>query len=260
MRFLLSLLLITLAVSQPINADNHTDFEPILVPVYALQLRGANDSIWSTQFVVHNGSDRPVDFFPAYAGLRGPFTVSLQPGKSETRILQRLLSANHLVSSVIPKLVFIPRYAAESISFSLRVWNSKQVETSWSAQIPVVRLREFRLRHIRLLEVPVTKGFRTHLRIYSIDHDASGLFRVRGYDMRTNDLLFERTVALQITANEIDPSFADFAQLLVNSEISGDAADYRIRIEIEGDNPESRLWAFASITSDSSQSVSTVTP
>lgn len=257
---LLLTLVTALTIVPCMKGDDLSAFEPILVPVYALQMRGAYESIWSTEFVVHNGTNRPVEFFPAYAGFDGPFTVTLEPGRSDTRILQRVLSANHLGPRVIPKLIFVQRDAAESMSFNLRVRNSKQLLTSWGTEIPVVRLSEFRKRSIRLLNVPLTAGFRTLLRIYSVDHDPSALFTVRGYDMRTNDLLFERTVALEITATSFDPSFADFAEFHVNREIGEMPADLRARLEVEGNKSESRVWAFATITSNSSQIVSTVTP
>ena len=117
----------------------------------------------------------------------------------------------------------------------------------------MVRLSEFSQEEIVLLNVPVDARFRNTLRIYSPD---AGNVQV------TVDNV-EHAVALQPGRDPFEPSYAMFTNF-PQPEANGPT---RIRVKIapltpitSPPSPTPRIWAFISVTNNTTQEITTITP
>lgn len=111
-------------------------------------------------------------------------------------------------------------------------------------------------RPARLIDVPLTAGFRVMLRVYGLTRDA-GSATVRVFNPETNALL--HTMPLELTPPSHgfplmpQPRYAQIALLESLPELSGVP---RVRIEVDGED----VWALASVTHNESQHVTLVSP
>jgi hypothetical protein len=131
------------------------------------------------------------------------------------------------------------------------------------AEVPVVRESEFRSGAFSLLNIPVDNRFRQTLRIDNVD-SVDEFVRLLVYSMSTSALIAEKSISLhsatpcqrfQPCASD-EPAVATIDLLTTFPEVAGQD---RVRIDIVADSA-SRLWAFAPVTNNHTQHVTTITP
>jgi len=124
-----------------------------------------------------------------------------------------------------------------------RVHDTTRDGDSWGVEIPAVPDTQFR-RSIVLLSVPADARYRSLLRVYgygSFDTNVTVAFRDDG----TGEFLGSQALLLR----------SGYAQLPIDTFPGAHA---RLRVQVTSDS--SLIWAFASITNNVTQQVTTVTP
>jgi len=228
------------ATLRPAAAQNLDLFERVLLPVTVRNVPGTFGTVWSTELWYRNNSNRPVAVGPLAMG-------DYVPTMNRTVLLPVFTSPNFDPSQVI----YVERSGIDDVQFDLRLFNRSDPKSKWGTKLPVVREREF-VDTISLINVPTGPDFRSALRIYALPDDS----------------FVPETVLLQIYSND--------ERLLVSTELSFNGrpryaavlslADAypelrpveRVRVHVESTSGR-RIWAFVSVTSNSSQDVSVVT-
>lgn len=239
------------------------EYSRVLLPLYLDQpLPGALGSSWTTEFAVHNPTNR--EWHLEYCRFESCFLDSrsdenLTSGETQTALPERLLRPEPGRGIVMwfKPVGSDPVAPTDALSVQLRAKDLSRQERSAGTEIPVVREAAFRTSTVRLLSVPVDGRFRAMLRIYDVDLDQAS-FAVRIFDETTGARVSETVVVATLSRPQsarfrFDPAYAQVA------ELSGAGAQ-RIRVEVEPLTSGSKFWAFISITNNESQEFTVVTP
>ncbi|MEA2235410.1 MAG: hypothetical protein QOC81_134 [Thermoanaerobaculia bacterium] len=240
-RYVFAAALVCAAVTRPVAAQDLNHFERVLLPVSVSRIPGAFGTLWSTELWYRNNSTRPVAIYPLAMS-------DHVPTMNRTELLPVFTSPNYDPSQIIN----VERNGIDDIQFDLRLFNRSDPRAKFGTKIPVVREHEF-ADAISLINIPTAADFRSALRIYALPDDS-----VTG-----------ETVLLQIFSND--------ERLLVSTEIpfvgvpryavvSSLADAYpairqvdRVRVHVASTSGR-KIWAFAGVTSNTTQDVSIVTP
>lgn len=238
-------------------------YEPFLLPVYLDgQVPGANGSRWATQLWLRNNSADFISLapWPCIAEVCTPvfpLTRTLQPGES----LENLAPFFRPPTSNPSRLLWVTKSNAHQLSANLRLFNVAGEASDAGAEIPVVREKELQVSTIQLQAVPLSEQYRVNLRIYDLARSHSR-FRVRIYEQTsgTSTPAPLREVELIATLDETD-EFKTKAAYATYDDFTGfSVRPESVRIEVEPLTAGSRYWAFVSITNNSTQRVTLVTP
>lgn len=218
--------------------------ETVLVPLIVQEREGAFGSRWATSFLAFNGTDTMID----------PFNE----GNTPTLILWRSRQ----------NAIF------DTMHLRIRDLNREQ-DASWGTELPIVRETDLRVREINLLDVPADPRFRVSLRIYTVaPFDTTTRFadyaiEVRRIDPCCDTNTRQQTVAISEPAPRgfavgtfvrTAPGYLELNDFLASwPEVAG-AKLVRITIRALNDTRPPLFWAFASITHNSTQHVTLVTP
>lgn len=238
-------------------------FEPILLPIYLDgEVPGANGSRWATQLWLRNNSADSISLapWPCIAEICLPVfpqTRMLQPGES----LKGLVPFFRPPTSNPSRLLWVTKGNAHQLSANLRLFNAGGEASDAGAEIPVVRDRELQVSTIQLQAVPLSEQHRINLRIYD-PGSSDSRFRVRIYEQTSGTTTPAplREVELIATVDETG-EFRTRAAYATYDDFTGfSARPESIRIEVEPLTAGSRYWAFVSITNNSTQRATLVTP
>jgi hypothetical protein len=234
--------LLAAALIRPAAAQDPNVFERVLVPISVGQVPGAYGSIWSTELWYRNNSARPVAIFPLAVSDYVP-TI----GRTE------FLPVGNMPAATPGQILFVNRDGGDKVQFDLRLFNRAAPQSAWGTKLPVVHEAEF-AGTVSLINVPTDAAFRSALRIYALpDQAAIGeTVRVQFY---AND---ERLLASAELPLEGSPPYA--AVLSVADAFPAVRQVDRVRVHLESRSGQTKLWAFVSITANSTQEVALVTP
>jgi hypothetical protein len=233
--------LVSAAITLPASAQDLSLFERVLVPVTVRAIPGAFGTRWSTELWYRNNSTRPVVVFPLAMS-------DHVPTMNRTELLRIFTSPNYDPSQII----YVSRDGIDDVQFDLRLFNGSDPSSTWGTKLPVVREREF-ADAISLINVPTSAGFRSALRIYAMPDDSLG----------------EESVLVQIYSNEEvvlasaempfvgGPRYA--AVLSLADAFPAIRKADRVRVHVESRSGR-KIWAFVSVTSNTTQDVTIVTP
>jgi hypothetical protein len=148
---------------------------------------------------------------------------------------------------------FIPRQAAPNVHFDILVRDLSQQSKAFGTEIPVVREKDFFDHTLELLNVPTDSLFRVTLRVYDLGTPAS--IKVDILPMDASDPVVS-TFVFPVGRN---PEYAQILDLLGSfPQLAGKGP---LRISIEPPAPgAATLWAFASVTNNETQHVTTISP
>ena len=223
-------------------AQDSSIFERVLVPVLVNNVPGAFGTLWSTELWYRNNSTRGVMIVPLAVS---DFVPTI--GRTE------ILPIGNFPIYAPGQILFVSRDGGDEVQFDLRLFNRADPRSKWGTKIPVVREREFR-NVVNLINVPTNKEFRSALRVYGLREDApmgeTVLVRIYSYD--------ERLLASAEMRLDGVPWYASISSLADTfPEIR---QTERVRVQIESPTGNVKLWAFVSVTSNTTQDVSLVTP
>jgi hypothetical protein len=201
-----------------------------LVPV-ALDSNGAFSTRWRSELLVYNGNAEAVPTdgisIPPFTGGQVPLDVSV---------------GNPSI------FLTVPRRLADQVSFSARVHDASHDDQGLGAEIPIVPETQFR-RSIALPGVIPDPRQRTLLRVYGLDE---GIVKVAVRNTFNNALLSTQTLSLGASSAR---SFAYGELPIVVSSTDP------LRIEVTPATAAAPLvWAFVTMTNNTTQQVTTVTP
>lgn len=244
----LSLLVLFLAL--PLFA---ADYEQLMLPIAPSVTTCGYHSRYEARLIVFNQHDQPLQrfcedgdcgFIGAKSGLEmtGPLTGG----------------------TPLPRFLYVPAGELKDLRMSLLVesMDMERPEERSFAELPILRASDFRSGKIELF-VRIDEGFRQGLRLYGLDGHQAQQIIMRVFKLDTNQLLREETYTMWPVGEweneaglQARPSFSMECDLSVYTWLVGQ----QVRIELEPVDPETKYWAFISVTNNKSQHFYTVTP
>jgi len=224
--------------------------DTLLIPI-AIETAGGFGARWTTDIWVYNDSDENVNLKPEVCSFIGAIFPCndplLAPAHSSTKIPPRGFPELYLNP---------PNDVRDKLHFSVRVRDGSR--DNIGTEIPVVPLTSYRSGRTFLVDVPVSDGVRSVLRVY----DTGFPITVRVYDAASSDLLAERFSGFRSIPTDTPRRFSfSFFDLLSDPAVRNHA---RVRIEIDETNPEAvpaaiMVWAMLSLTDNATQRVAILT-
>lgn len=237
--------------------EPESGFVRILAPIFTPPVRGAFGSEFHTVLRVSNASRDELIYF--YGLDTTCLLISPPLGPMEPRVVANNGETRELssVCSEWPARFFlVPKPMASRLVMNLRVRDVSRSDLSHGTEIPLVSTLEFRDRVV-LLGVPIDNRFRNTLRIY-------------GLPGRTNEVRVTignqvRELRLQPGRDEWEPPYAVVSDFPMAVE-PGDPSMLRVVVDstvLAGGIAiplPSPIWAFISVTNNTTQEITTITP
>lgn len=253
------------------QGTNTADYERVLFPV-VFQGPGAFGSDWRTQISVFNNGPAVVD--AANKVFEGDPTCPAVCGCDANDSVRRFQTAHLCVGGFQDPmgLIYYPRKRfVEDLSFGSRIFDVSRSTLNAGTEIPVVRERDFHFDVITLVDVPLTEGFRVALRAYDPDQHDGAQLQMTIVDPVTGSTIGERTLMLSYPIRTAIPDpfpnrpafvFVNDLQDMVRSMLPAGSSVQRFNIHLTPRPVTSgvRFWAFASVTNNVTQVVTTVSP
>lgn len=241
-------------------------YELWLLPVYLdAPLLGANGSRWETDLWLRNDNGAEVaqiapwpcpDDGVACAAVF-PNTYALTP--SET--LHDLAAFFRPPNVSIARLAYVSRNAAPNVSANLRLADTSRNALDGGTEVPIVREGALKTGVTTLHNVTLQPTSRTLLRIYDVSSLGTE-FLVQVYPENVGKDPARAVAAFSIRTAQ--PETGEFrtapgiAEFDVASRVSPDAGP--LRITVQPVNAGRRYWAMVSITNNTTNHVTLVTP
>lgn len=211
-------------------------YEPVLIPV-AFSGPGAFGSQWRTDIALRNEND----FSLLIAG-ETPFS---RPGAHST-----MTPDANRPNGI---LAYLPRQGSSNVHFGVLVRDLSRQAEVLGTEVPVVREKDFFDRPLELLNVPADPRFRVALRVY--DLGTPGGIHIRIQPLSGDEMLVD-TFVFPAGRNPAYAQISDF--LAAYPRLAGKGP---LRITVDAPIPGNpTLWAFASITNNETQHVTTISP
>jgi hypothetical protein len=235
------------------------EFDKVLLPIAPQRVEGAFGSVWITDLVISNLSTTPVRV--SRTPVCAPICVPPPLPAKATVLVPDLVPA----SNVIGQFALVEKGRLHDVAMTLRSRDTSRQAETWGTSIPVVTAEDTFSRTFGLVDVPMEPQFRSTLRIYDINAATPPRVRVRIYE-----------VSPSVSASS-DPLIAEFEpafSLPVPSQLEGFPASAeiplwldqelvkhnRVRVEIEPLDGAQDYWAFVSVTHNTTQHVTLITP
>lgn len=215
-------------------------FDRFLIPTF-YNGPGQHGSSWATELAVRNANSWPVELF------RDPDALPvIEP------------DATHIMGvrdGQQGRFIIVPRESAARMHFNALVREVTPPFESWGTELPVVHEHHFG-QEVELLNVPVYPGFRGFLRIYGLD--AEGAFvSVNLRSMLDGRWVGGRTIRLTCggACTPDQPAYAGISDLFDSLELS---PSERVAIRIQ--SYDAPLWAYVTITNNTTQNTTVISP
>ena len=259
-RTLASFLIMALA-TRIVAQQNPDLLERLLLPVVSEPMPGANGSVWETDVWIMR-HDPAVFVGPivnrACLPPCGPPPAPIPTGDAVRPSLYRTRAGEpHGI------LLFVTRAKADAISLSVRVADATLRSASAGVSIPVVAERDLRAV-VHLLNIDPRGQARVRVRIYEPFAELPVSVSMRVFRTEAQDsLIYEADAVLLVPESErlpgwhlpVRPASAELS--LPDDVVSLDAP---LRIEVTPLAEGARLWAFATITNNTTNEVTLVVP
>jgi hypothetical protein len=273
MRHALLALLVAAVAAVPAQGEHRRDneYERVLVPVF-FNGPGANGAQWATNVDVLNTGNAFDTAQPVVGEPLGSIC------NSERHIPQRtgelVCPENQHAAGII---LYVPRNVAyENLHISARVLDQSRANDRYGTAIPVIWEQDLLVNPMVLLDIPTgDTRYRASLRLYDV-YQWNTQFTLKFYDMaavrrgETTPMFVTQVTAVWDHDSETSqkyparPAFALIGDLV--SAYPQLKAAQSVAIEVTGadsadpDQPETRLYALASITNNRTQEVTIVAP
>jgi hypothetical protein len=251
-------------------SSNAQEYERVLLPVGQL----ANIGPWVTSIQFYNGGTSPAFYFPYFRWCvpRPPYNCPpaprIEPGKSVVPGLPNLPTGNPTPGA----FVYFPTDVIDDVAIDARVLHSSRLDPRQGGtfvggtQLPVVRPDEYASDRIVLMGITVLPPFSQTLRIYEDDNRGNLSFRLRFFT--STEQIGERVVTTSAAPNDLNvppygfhhPGGLQIAELLVAYPELYQGWPHGVNLEITPLQPDTRFWAFVSLTNRTTNEVSLVMP
>ncbi|HUF07895.1 MAG TPA: hypothetical protein VMO47_01155 [Rhodothermales bacterium] len=218
---------------------------------------------WASQFRARNGSDDPITMFfpfPCRIGTgcppNQPFT--LEPG-------QLLVNPTYAGSRGV--FLHVEKNGLRKLHYTLRVEDISGLvvvgRVFLGTELPLVKEEQFS-SEVTLLNVPVTGGAETFLRVYASTSAATpATIEIYSSVFEKELLLMTEQVILEagkrIDDFEAHPAFAMVDLTSVFASIADQAEQGRLSVKVIS-NSGAELWAFLAVTEQGDRSFTAITP
>ncbi len=227
----------------------------VLIPIYSVDLPGAYDSVWHTTLDVYNGnlSMTGIDlrFFCSVGPCHPP---ALYPGETHSFIPTETDDNPGVIAHV--------QSPSDNVWFHLATRDlTKQAET-FGTEIPVVRDKAFYDHPFYLFTVPTDPNFRVMLRLYELDGRADVVVQIRALSIETTQSYGSAQVTLTPPTANVVPNKPSYAHVqILPALIPGIPTTGRsYALEIAPKTAGVRVWGFLTVTHNTTQHVTTITP
>lgn len=241
------------------GAPDPVAYTPVLVPLI-FSGPGAFGSQFITEATFRNESD--VVITPLNAGAISTCPPNVSPCPAPPFAARAWDSFHHGAEYPTGLVLWIPRSQEPDMHFSLHVRDISRAAEGAGTNIPVVREDELQ-GEVHLLNIPVASGFRHTLRIYDLDFENAGAVTLEAFSS-SGDLIDARVITL--TRAEDPCAIPEGCApnrpraAIVNDLVTPREVPQAVRFVIRPTDPGMRLWAFVSITNNTTQQITTVTP
>lgn len=220
-------------------------FERVLFPVL-FSAAGANGSQWISEAVVSN----PKPWYVETVNTLGPIRQCFVYPCDERLDPQSV--ARYGQGFPQGAVLHVPRNESPTLSFALRVRDTSQQAQGFGTQVPVVREQDFvHGEPVSLLNVPLDARYRVKLRMYALDPVLGINGQITALSTANNAMKFVRYFELQHVGDDQH----------WYAELDLPAGEANERVNLYFDFPlDSTAWAFATVTNNATQQVTTVTP
>lgn len=246
------------------------DYETVLLPLIGntrTPIAGAFGSQWKTATWVSNQSAHS---FRIAVPFDDPGLIGPSPGPAQHVIVPAQSASRLEVSLTGPVVVRVPRALANDVAFQTRAYDDSRGELNFGTRVPSVRPSEFHRSRITIVDVPTAPPFRASLRIYSPDQQPRA-FHVTLSTQPDNVATPSgepapraSTVLTQFTAaTAVPPDLARFntPYAVPFADILLPTLTERFQVSVEPvDDGDSPFYAFVSVTNNSTQHVTLLTP
>ena len=241
-------------------------YEMWLLPVYLdAPLLGANGSRWETDLWLRNDNATEVAQIAPWPcpddGLACtavfPNTYAMTPDET----LHNLAAFFRPPNVSIARLVYVSRNAAANVSANLRLADTSRNTLDGGTEVPIVREGDLATGITTLHNVVLNASSRTLLRIYDVSSLGS-LFLVQVFPENVSKDAARALATFQIGTTQ--PETGEFrtvpgiAEFDVASRVSPNAGP--LRITVRPLNSGRRYWAMVSMTNNTTNHVTLVTP
>ncbi|HEX2060148.1 MAG TPA: IPT/TIG domain-containing protein, partial [Thermoanaerobaculia bacterium] len=239
---------------------SENDYVPYLIPITSNQLAGGHGSVWVSEWSVFNASPERLLMIQCAPDAGVCTDPVVEAGRVET------LQPTPRPAGLDGAFVYIPRKLTPDIVMELRVRDVSRESDGWGTELPLVPPVRFGHTH-RLLDIPTDPSYRVTLRVYGNDDEHQPLV-VTVYPLDGTQPIERRELSLDGTPagdRHEFPTSPAYVQLDPITDAVRAAGHARVRIEVStlavGENPwDPSIWAFASITNNTTQQVTIVTP
>ena len=227
-------------------------FERVLIPVILSQ-EGAYGSRWVTDALIENAGDEDVTLFRTFLAAR---SCPVPEGCPLFDTLPARVVAEVIGQWTTGLFVHISR--ASQVRFQVLARDLSRQSEALGTEIPVVRENDWRSGPIHLMNVPADPRFRVTLRVYlEGDVEAFSWVPIRIFRMGSVTPIVDTTLSLDRSHNGQIPATGWVADLAPHYTIP---AGEPLRIEIGIPGTGHRFWAFASVTNNTTQHVTVISP
>ncbi len=238
-------------------------YTPVLVPLI-FSGPGAFDSEFITEATAHNESAIAITPLNSNAVMTCPPGIGPCPPPFPAESWE---SFHHGVDYPNGLILWLPRSQTDDIHFSLHVRDVSRAAEGAGTNIPVVRESELIEGDVHLLNIPITSGFRHTIRIYDLELDEFGNSASKSVFVQAfspaNEMLAFQVMSLSTGPDVCAipegciPNLPGFA--ILSDFVSPVEGVDAVRLVIQPSDPGARLWAFVSITNNTTQQITTVT-
>ena len=222
-------------------------FDRVLVPIFSPPVRGPFGSEFHTLVYATNTSKRPGERALIYGLDTSCFLFTPVLGPEDARALEpgETLEMKPDCSTWPAIFFMVPKTMPDRVTFNARVFDTSRGALTHGTEIPIVRANEFKNGRLVLVAVPLDERFRNTLRIYS---DRPTTVTVT-YQAEI------RIVELQPGRTPFEPAYAALGNFPRQTPSIEPLANVAI------DAPDGvPIWAFVSVTNNTSQEITIVSP
>jgi hypothetical protein len=262
-----SLVIFLLGSSSSVEAQ--LNYRKVLLPIDLHQrIPGDRGSLWDTRLWVLNDAGIPVE-------MRNWIRSCVIPECPPNGPVPPSVSFQTKHSAIGPDgipgaFLLIDERFVSLFAFRLNVFDTTRTAEADGTELPVVAENGFR-QSLNLLDVPARGANLRHtIRVYSLDGSLPGMIRIRVFRIkpslptgtaRVDEQLGEAVIPIQLPSQGTEDVFPGYIQLddlrtIAPAVLESD----RLRVRIDSMTPDIRIWAFASVTSNTTSVVTTITP
>jgi hypothetical protein len=227
-----------------------TDFHRLLLPVFIEgAVEGLEGSRWVTELSGFHRETNSIRVTGNPDGEAGTVTgrVAFTPAVTTAR-------------QGFGRFIYVSDQAADDVNLNLRARDTSREAENLGTEIPVISAEQtFAGTDIVLVNVPTQEQYRQKIRVYDFDGEYGRSVTVHIYGNDQSTPIVTRTLTTSQASVDLDyPAYPGQAEIDLNG-IAELAGLEHVTVIVETPD-EGRWWAFASITNNSTQLITTVTP